>query len=72
MQLDLLKDRATASQAESLQRARDAAARGGRPDDAEGGESHEALRSRLEAAVQAMQEGLVERDVEVGLKFICG
>ena len=64
LQLDELKERATAMHHEAIQHAQQVAF--GSIRTGAGGEDAAALRGRLEAAITAMQEGLVERDVEVG------
>lgn len=69
-QLDALKSAAAAANEEARQAAAAAAAGTGQPGGADGSEADGGLRGRLEAAVQAMQAGLVERDTEVRLLLL--
>lgn len=68
-QLDALKAAAASANEEARQAAAAAAAGSGRGS-ADGSGTDGGLRDRLEAAVQAMQAGLVERDTEVRLLLL--
>jgi hypothetical protein len=65
-QLDALKAAALQANNAALQSAATSAAQAQRPEAAAGADLA-GLRSRLEGAIAAMQQGLVERDTEVGL-----
>ena len=70
-QLDALKAAAGQANADALSAAAAAASTSGRlPADGAAAGPDAGLRARLEAAVQAMQAGLVERDTEVRLLLL--
>ncbi|KAL4443602.1 hypothetical protein ABPG75_011339 [Micractinium tetrahymenae] len=69
-QLDALKTAAAAANEEARQAAAAAAAGSGQLAGGDGSGADGGLRGRLEAAVEAMQAGLVERDTEVRLLLL--